>query len=132
MTDARRPDLVPVARAEARVIKNAFRHAGIHVKTEPAPDGGIAFMYQKGVLLVRDKDLNRVLAIVAPPGRRFWIPFTRTAGSPRSDPGWRSGRRDPGIRAGGGRGHRGAGRLATPTAAGHPRTGGARAVRQPF
>jgi subtilisin family serine protease len=67
MTDARRPDLVPVARAEARVIKHAFRHAGIHVKTEPAPDGGIAFMYQKGVLLVRDEDLNRVLAIVVAP-----------------------------------------------------------------
>jgi hypothetical protein len=67
MTTERRPDLDPAAIAEARVIKNAFRHAGIHVKTEPEPDGGIAFMYQKGVLLVRDEDLHRVLAIVAPP-----------------------------------------------------------------
>src|SRR5580693_5238447 len=68
MPDTHRPDLVPAARAEARVIKRAFRQAGINVKTEPAPDGGIAFMYQKGVLLVRDEDLDRVLSIVAPPG----------------------------------------------------------------
>jgi Subtilase family len=75
MTTQRRPDLVPAAIAEARVIKNAFRHAGIHVKTEPEPDGGIAFMYQKGVLLVRDEDLNRVLAIVAPPETEILDPL---------------------------------------------------------
>ena len=74
MTTERRPDLDPAAIAEARVIKNAFRHAGIHVKTEPEPDGGIAFMYQKGVLLVRDENLNRVLAIVAPPGAEILDP----------------------------------------------------------
>ena len=75
MTTERRPDLDPAAIAEARVIKNAFRHAGIHVKTEPEPDGGIAFMYQKGVLLVRDEDLNRVLAIVAPPETEILDPL---------------------------------------------------------
>ena len=74
MPDTRRPDLVPAARAEARVIKRAFRQAGINVKTEPAPDGGIAFMYQKGVLLVRDEDLDRVLSIVARPGAEILPP----------------------------------------------------------
>ncbi len=74
MAEAPRPDLVPAARAEAGVIKHAFRHAGIHVKTEPAPDGGIAFMYQKGVLLVGDEDLDRVLLIVARPGAEILPP----------------------------------------------------------
>src|SRR6267154_3228409 len=68
MTTERRPDLDPTAVAEARVIKHAFRDAGIHVRTQPDPDGGIAFMYEKGVLLVPDEELDRVLAIVAPPG----------------------------------------------------------------
>ena len=67
MADAGRPRLDPTAIAEASVIKHAFRRAGIHVKTEPDLDGGIAFMYQKGVLLVRDEDLDRVLVIVARP-----------------------------------------------------------------
>ena len=49
------------------MIKRAFHHAGIHVRTQPDREGGIAFMYQKGVLLVQDEDLDRVLAIVAPP-----------------------------------------------------------------
>ena len=68
MPIAERPGLDPTARAEAGVIKRAFRHAGIYVKTQPDADGGIAFMYQKGVLLVPDDELDRVLAIVAPRG----------------------------------------------------------------
>ena len=107
MTTERRPDLDPAATAEARVIKNAFRHAGIHVKTEPEPDGGIAFMYQKGVLLVRDEDLNRVLAIVAPPETEILDPVYPEGRFPPERPvrgGAGGGIR--GIRAGAARGNR--------------------------
>lgn len=91
MADARRPDLVPAARAEARVIKDAFRRAGIHVKTEPAPDGGIAFMYQKGVLLVQDEDLDRVLLIVARPGAEILRPVYPDGRFPPEPPAAESG-----------------------------------------
>jgi hypothetical protein len=74
MATGRSPGLDASALAEARVIERAFRHARIHVITQPDPDGGIAFMYQKGVLLVRDEDLDRVLAIVAPRGARILDP----------------------------------------------------------
>jgi hypothetical protein len=74
MATTRSPGLDPTAIAEARVIKHAFRHAGIQVRTQPDPEGGIAFMYQKGVLLVRDEDLDRVLAIVAPRGVQILDP----------------------------------------------------------
>jgi subtilisin family serine protease len=104
MTTERRPDLDPAAIAEARVIKNAFRQAGIHVKTEPEPDGGIAFMYQKGVLLVRDEDLDRVLAIVAPRGARILdavypdgpFPPERPVLEEREEGSGESGREPPG------------------------------------
>jgi hypothetical protein len=91
MPDTHRPDLVPAARAEARVIKRAFRQAGINVKTEPAPDGGIAFMYQKGVLLVRDEDLDRVLSIVAPPGADVLPPVYPDGRFPPEPPALESG-----------------------------------------
>jgi hypothetical protein len=108
MTTERRPDLDPAATAEARVIKNAFRHAGIHVKTEPEPDGGIAFMYQKGVLLVRDEDLARVLAIVAPPETEILDPVypegrfppERPAAGEREEGSAESGREPPGETGG--------------------------------
>ena len=96
MPDTRRPDLVPAARAEARVIKRAFRQAGINVKTEPAPDGGIAFMYQKGVLLVRDEDLDRVLSIVARPGAEILPPVYPEGPFPPERPVLESGREEPG------------------------------------
>ena len=92
MADARRPDLVPAGRAEARVIKDAFRQAGIHVKTEPDPDGGIAFMYQKGVLLVRDEDLDRVLRIVARPETGILPPVYPEGRFPPGPPVPESGR----------------------------------------
>ena len=53
-------------------------------------------MYQKGVLLVRDEDLNRVLAIVAPPETEILDPVYPDGRFPRSGPCGRSGRRDPG------------------------------------
>ena len=97
MTTERRPDLDPAAIAEATVIKNAFRRTGIHVKTEPEPDGGIAFMYQKGVLLVRDEDLNRVLAIVAPPETEILDPVYPEGPVPPGTPCAGGGeKRDPG------------------------------------
>ena len=74
MATERSSGLDPSALAEARVIKRAFRHARIHVITQPDSEGGIAFMYQKGVLLVGDEDLDRVLAIVAPRGARILVP----------------------------------------------------------
>jgi hypothetical protein len=97
MADTRRPDLVPAAGAEAGVIKRAFRHAGIHVKTEPAPDGGIAFMYQKGVLLVRDEDLDRVLLIVARPGAEIRPPVYPEGPFPPESPVLESGQEGSGT-----------------------------------
>lgn len=91
MTNEREPDLDPTAIAEARVIKRAFRDAGIHVRTQPDPDGGIAFMYQKSVLLVRDEDLGRVLAIVAPPGAEILAPVYPEGRFPPERPGPEAG-----------------------------------------
>ena len=97
MANARRPDLVPAARAEARVIKDAFRQAGIHVRTEPEPDGGIAFMYRKGVLLVRDEDLDRVLQIVARPETGILLPVYPEGRFPLEPPVPESGREGSGA-----------------------------------
>jgi len=72
---ARRRELLdPVAESEIRVIERAFEEAGIYVETEPDPAGqGMDFMYQKGVLLVRQEYLGQVIEIASPTGRD-WAP----------------------------------------------------------
>ena len=115
MADARRPDLVPTARAEARVIKDAFRQAGIHVRTEPEPDGGIAYMYQKGVLLVRDEDLDRVLLIVARPEVGILRPVYLEGRFPPEPPVLESGP-EAGREGSGGSGPEGSGGTGEPPA----------------
>lgn len=116
MADAGRPDLVPAAAAEAGVIKRAFRQAGIQVKTEPAPDGGIAFMYQKGVLLVRDEDLDRVLRIVARPGAEILPPVYPEGRFPPEPPVLESGGEGSGAPGAEGPGPEAAGETGEPPA----------------
>ena len=101
MTAERRPGLLPTAVAEAGVIKRAFRHAGLHVRTEPDVDGGIAFIYQEGVLLVHDEDLDRVLAIVAPPGAQVLPPVYPDGRFPPERPGAEDGEEGSGERGSG-------------------------------
>ena len=96
MTDDRRPGLDPAALAEATVIKRAFRHAGIQVRTQPDREGGIAFMYQKGVLLVQDEDLDRVLAILAPPEVQVLDPVYPEGPFPPGRPEPQAGEGEPG------------------------------------
>jgi hypothetical protein len=96
MTTERGPYLGRIAIAEAGVIKRAFRRAGIHVRTQPDLDGGIAFMYQAGVLLVRDEDLDRVLVIIAPPGQRVVAPVYPEGPFPPGRPVLEAGEGGPG------------------------------------
>jgi subtilisin family serine protease len=72
---ARRPELLdPVAESEIRVIERAFQEAGIYVEIEPDLAGqGLDFMYQKGVLLVRQEYLGQVIEIASPTDRD-WAP----------------------------------------------------------
>ena len=76
---ARRPELLdPVAESEVGLIERAFQEAGIYVETEPDRAGqGLDFMYQKGVLLVRQEYLGQVIEIAAPPGGQDWAPQVR-------------------------------------------------------
>lgn len=68
----------PVAESEIRVIESAFQEAGIYVEIEPDPaNQGLDFMYQKGVLLVRQEYLGQVIEIVGPPGGQDWTPQVR-------------------------------------------------------
>jgi subtilisin family serine protease len=68
----------PVAESEIRVIESAFQEAGIYVEIEPDPaNQGLDFMYQKGVLLVRQEYLGQVIDIVGPPGGQDWAPEVR-------------------------------------------------------
>jgi subtilisin family serine protease len=68
----RNPNLVAKVQGQAARIADAFRtYDGTIIETELDPDGGIAFMYAQGQLLVRDEYLERVQVILGqPPDRR--------------------------------------------------------------
>ncbi len=71
--DDQGPELDPGVALQVSVITDAFDHAPedagerITIETKAAADGGVDFMYEKGVILVCDDDLERVWEIVRQP-----------------------------------------------------------------
>ena len=63
----RDPKLVPVIRQQVDRITSAFANEQITIGTEYAADHGVSYMYAEGQLLVREKDLERVQAILGQP-----------------------------------------------------------------
>jgi hypothetical protein len=62
-----RPELDHGVALQVAVIVDAFEAEGIAIGTEVEDDGGVDFMYQKGHILVRDQDAERVWEIVRLP-----------------------------------------------------------------
>jgi subtilisin family serine protease len=65
----RNPLLVRIIDQQVDRITEAFRAQGIEIKTVRDAEGGVSYSYAEGRLLVREKDLGRVQAILGqPPG----------------------------------------------------------------